>query len=867
MFDLEKSIKSWLRLFQKHRAFNHGAIREMELHLRDHIDDLLTQGYTQQQAFDLAVKEFGEIKPMAKEAYWSQRPKSNNNFFIHTTMLKNYFKIAVRNFIKHKFYTFVNVLGLTVGLSTVFMIGLFVSDELGFDQFHEKKELLYRVVENQYYDGQPVFPVAVTPDALGPSLYEEYPEIVHFTRASGQNYNFQLGDLKIAESNGYMVDEQFFEMFSFPIIKGTAADFKEKHNTLILTKDLSDKYFPDEDPIGKSIKLSGEDFVISAVMENVPKNSHLYFTYLTNFEKSISENPGRATNWRSNGIYTYVELSEQADLTEVNKKVINQIKKNSEGSITDIYLQPITDIYLGDVDFVVEVSRKSQMIYVQIFSIVAVFILLISCINFMNLSTARSAKRAKEVGLRKTIGAQRSQLIFQFLSESVLLTMTAVLLSVLLVALVLPSFNQLANKDFVIQELLTAESGFRLALGILLVAIATGLIAGSYPALFLSSTKPIDTLNAQSITLKRGAGLRKALVIFQFIISIVLVIGTIAIYQQLSFIQNVDLGYNKENIIYTSAPSSQVKLLTNELRGQPGIINVGRSSHHPAYVLSSSSGFIWPGQNADETFLFHYMGMDEHYPATMEMNILEGRSFLEADTATVMINEKAKAMMGLENPVGQTITAFGEQRIVGVIEDFNFKSIHSEIEPMVIFKFDRMNRVYVKYEPSQKDAIVATLENSWNKIFPEREFSYDFLEEDFQELYEAEQRTSTLSTYFAILAIIVSCLGLFGLVSYAMEQRMREIGIRKVLGASVSNLFVLLTGDFTKLILISLVISMPLGWYAMNQWLNGFAYHIELSIGMFVLSAFSALVITLLTVSYQSIRASTNNPVRALRNE
>jgi len=867
MFNLEKAIKSWLKSFRKHRAFNTGAIREMELHLRDHIDDLVHEGFDEKAAFERAVSSFGDIKPMAKEAYWSQRPKAGKNSLINTTMLKNYLKITVRNFWKHKFYTFVNVLGLTVGLTTVFMIGLFVNDELMFDKFHEHKDELYRVVENQYYDGQPVFPVAVTPIALGPSLYEEFPEIINFTRATQENFQFEQDGRKQSERSGYMVDEGFFDMFSFPVINGSVEGFRDKINTLVLTRNLAEKYFPDTDPIGKTIILNGKSHVVDAVVENVPKNSHLFFTYLVNYQRFLTERPERANNWNSNSLYTYVQLNKGASLEAINEKVIGQIKKNNESSATDIYLQPVTNIYLGEVDFVVEVSRKGEMIYVQIFSIVAIFILLISCINFMNLSTARASKRAKEVGLRKTIGAQRGQLIFQFLSESVLLSMIAVVLSVFLIALLLPSFNLLTNKEFVFTELFLADSSLKMAVGIVLVAFITGLFAGSYPAVFLSATKPISTLNAQSITVKQGAGLRKVLVIFQFVISIVLIIGTMMVYKQLNYIQNVDLGYEKDNIIYTSAPGEQSEVLATELRNQPGVVDVGLSSSHPGYVMSSTSGFVWPNQNPDENILIHYMSMDHRYMDAMKMNILEGRGFLPTDSAVLIINEKAKEVMGLENPVGLTMTARGERRIVGVVKDFNFKSIHTPIEPMVIILRKNLNRVYIKYAPEYEDRIAATVQSTWQEIFPEREINYYFLDQDFQEMYDAEKRTSLLSTCFAVLAIIISCLGLFGLVSYAMEQRLKEIGIRKALGASVGNLFVLLTGDFTKLVFISLVISVPISWFAINGWLENFAYHITISWWVFVVSAIAAMGITLLTVSYQSIKASRTNPVKALRHE
>lgn len=856
-----------MRLFRKHRGFDHGAIREMELHLRDHIDDLISEGKTEKAAFELAVQEFGEIQPMAQEVYWSQRPKSNNTI-INTAMLKNYIKITVRNFMKYKFYTFVNVFGLTVGLSIVFLIGLFVNDELNFDRFHENADDLYRVVENQYYEGQPVFPVAVTPIALGPSLLEEYPEVLAFTRVSNEDYLFESGERKILERDGIMVDEHFFDMFSFKILSGNVVGFKDKLNALILTEQLAQKYFPEEDPVGQGIKLGGEEFIISAVIQDVPKNSHLEFNFILNYENFLAENPETANNWGSNRLYTYVQLSSQANLDNINEKIQGHIKRNLENSVTDIYLQPLTDIYLGEVDFVVEVQRKGRMIYVQVFSIVAFFILLISCINFMNLSTARSAKRAKEVGLRKTIGAHRKQLIFQFLSESVILTLIAVVLSVGLVALLIPSFNELTNKTFDLSTLFDAQSGVLLVVGVLFIALVTGISAGSYPALFLSSIKPVLTLNSQVINIKQGAMLRKVLVVFQFVISVVLIIGTTAVYKQLRYIQNADLGYNKENIVYTTVGASKSKLFADKLRAQPGVVNAGLSNRHPAYVLSSSSGFEWPGQNPDENILFHFMGVDEHYMSTMQMSVIEGREFLEADTSVVMINQRAKEMMGLEDPVGKTMGSFyGEVRIVGVVNDFNFKSIHSEIEPIVIFKQDRLNRVYVKYADTHQGAIAGTMKTVWDEVFPDKEFHFDFLQQDFDELYNAEERTSRLSTYFAILAVMISCLGLFGLVSYATEQRTREIGIRKALGASVKTLFLLLTKDFTRLVLISLFVSVPLGWYAMNSWLDNFAYHTDLGIGIFVLSAVAALAITFVTVSYQSIKASTSSPVKALRNQ
>ncbi len=831
--------------------------------MRDHIDDLISEGHSEKSAFKEAVREFGDIKPMAREEYWNLTLKSNLN----AAMIKNYLKITFRNFRKHKSYAFVNIFGLTIGLAIVLLIGLFVSDELSFDTFHENKDNLYRVVENQYYAGQPVFPVAVTPTALSPSLPAEFPEIVKSTRVAMDADQFELGDSKIMEGGGIMVDEDFFEMFSFQMIDGSIPSFVENLNGLILTEELASKYFPSKNPIGELIRLNGEDHEVMGIMKNVPKNSHISFKYIKNFENYLASNPDRANNWGSNWLYTYVQLDPTAVLDTVNNKIIGQIKANNETSVTDIYLQPLTDIYLGEVDFTVETDRKGEMMYVQIFIIVALFILLISCINFMNLSTARSAKRAKEVGLRKTVGAARNQLVTQFLTESIIFTLIAVILAVVIVALLLPSFNQLTSKEFNLQMLVDPEFGIRLGIIVIVSALVTGLLAGSYPAAFLSSIQPILTLNAQNVTIKQGAGLRKLLVIVQFVISVVLIIGTLVVYKQLQFIQNVNLGYNKDHVIYTFVPNGQSTSFANEVRNQRGVRSVARSNRHPAYVLSSSAGFEWSGKDPNETLLFHYMGIDEYYVSTMELRIKEGRDFFHTDTSAVMINERALEMMGLEDPIGQTISAFGERTIVAVLENFNFKSIHSTIEPIIVFMIPEPSRVYIKYDPIEEENIAATLDGIWKEFFPNNESDFYFLDKDFNELYEAEQRTSKLSTYFAILAILISCLGLFGLVSYAIEQRTKEIGIRKVLGASVPKLFVLLTTDFTKLVMISLTVSLPIGWFSMNKWLDNYAYRVDLSIWIFVFAAAIALLIALVTVSYQSVRASIRNPVQALRSE
>ncbi len=861
MFNLEESIKNWLTSFYRFNAFQHGSIEEMEQHLRDHIEDLIDDGLSEQEAFDKATKSFGSAESIAIDQHKSNKPIHNS----HSAMYLNYLKIAVRSFSKHKSYATLNILGLTMGLIIVLLIGLFVSDELSFDQFHKKKDQLFRVVENQHYAGQPLFPVAVTPTALGPALESEYPEVLNFMRYTQNSYVFRQGENKITENGGIMADGSLFEMFSFELLDGDISSFSENLNGLVLNENLAEKYFPNGTPVGKEIELDGENYEVLAVAKNVHGNSHIEFDYVTNFEKYLQEDTSRASNWASNWLYTYVELDPQADLSNLNDKIIGLIKTNLSKSVSDIYLQPLLDVYLGEVDFTAEVSTKGEMMYVKIFTIVAIFILLISCINFMNLSTARSAKRAKEVGLRKTVGASRRELILQFLSESMIMAFFASILAVAIVIILLPVFNQITGKSFDLAYIFSLENGMRLVVVVVASALLTGLLSGIYPAFVLSNIQPLRTLNKYASG-RRGEWLRKALVIFQFTISVILITGTWVVYSQFSFIQNVDLGYDKDHVIYMFV-NDQRKVFAEEVRKISGVENVGLSNRHPGYVMSSTSAFDWPGKNPDESILMHFMGVDENYIPTMKLRINEGRNFLALDSTTVMINERAKELMGIKNPIGQTITAYGERKIVGVVDDFNFKSIHNKIEPIVIFKLDAPPRAYIKYDPRQEEKIQSEIEQVWNRMYPNQEFNPYFLDRDFNEMYEAEKRTGSLSTYFAILAIFVSCLGLYGLVAYAVEQRKKEIGIRKVMGASVSRLFLLLSTDFTRLVIFSLILALPIGWVVMDQWLDNFAYRINLSIWVFLSSGAVTIVLAIATVSYQTLKASYDNPVNSLRDD
>ncbi|MEO1053075.1 MAG: ABC transporter permease [Bacteroidota bacterium] len=786
-------------------------------------------------------------------------------------MIRNYFKIALRNLTRQFTYSLINILGFTAGITSVLLIMMYVVDETSYDKFHQHSDRLYRVVENQYYDGQPVFPVAVTPGPLAPALKDEYPEIIKSTRLNFNTDIFRYKENSFTEE-GAFVDRDFMDMFSFPIVKGNADAMFDNINAMIISERLAKKYFADEDPIGKTINLNGNSEVeITAVMADLPTNSHIQLDYLLNTDRLRSFWAGMDTNWGSNTLYTYVQLSEQASVAEVDEKIKGQIKKNNESSVTDIYLQPMTDVHLSEVDFTADISGKGSMQYVKIFSIVAVFILLIACINFMNLATARSTRRAKEVGLRKAIGAHRSQLIFQFLGESMLVTAISIILSVLLVDILLPYFNTLSGKTLSLGIFSDWNAGLEFGLGLLAITLFIGILAGSYPAFYLSSFQPSGIIKGKVGSASKGKLFRRILVVIQFSVSIILIVGTFVVDSQLDFINRKNLGYAKDNIVYMPQVSNERETFKKEIERLPGTLSVSFTNQHPGYVESSTSGISWEGQNEEETMLIHYQAVDFDYLSTMQIELLDGRTFSKdnpADSVAVLINEEAARIMGFDEPIGQRLSTGVELNVIGVVKNFHFKSIHQKIEPLMLYYFpQRFSRTLIKVADGDPTETLAGIESVWQQFNPEEPFNYRFLDEDFDNMYRAEQTTAKLFNGFAMLAIIVSCLGLFGLASFTVEQRTKELGIRKVLGASVPRLFYSISADFTVLVVVALFIAVPGGWYLMDQWLESFAYSADISVWIFIAAAFIAVIIALLAVSYQSLKAAKTNPVDALRSE
>jgi len=785
-------------------------------------------------------------------------------------MFRNYLKVALRNIIRHKGYTFLNIFGLAIGMACCILIGLWVLDELNYDRFHENASSICRVESNQNFSGRTLH-IYWTPHPLGPALKAEIPEIKNSTRA--QNLGPQLiryEDKAFEEYFAWSVDPSFLEMFSFPMIRGAAENSLSGTSSLVITERLAAKFFGDENPVGKMINVAqSADFTVTGVLKDIPRNSSLQFDALIPY-KYLDSIGGTNDNFTDNQTYTWVQLHSGVSPREASAKIRGFVRQKVPRSLMVLELLPLTKVHLYSYSGY-EKNLAVQSVY--LFSVIAIIVLIIGCINFMNLSTARSANRAKEVGLRKVVGALRSQLVRQFYAESILFALIALGLAVAAVSFVLPAFGSLAGKEMS----WNATGAGVLALGLAGIALLTGLVSGSYPALFLASFKPVSTIKGK---LKSGTGnavFRRILVVVQFFLSAALIIGTGVVSKQMTFIKNRNLGWNKEQVVAIpirsySLPS--LEALKAELANTPGILNVAVATQKPSYTSWSSSGFDWEGKDPSLKVDVTYMGADDGYVDTMGMTIAQGRNFSKEfptdKTESFLINEELARLMGYENPIGKSFS-FWEQKgkIVGVIKDFHFQPLRRKIEPLVIqwADLDWTNFLFLRLAPEGISEILGTVRRTWEKILPNIPFSYQFLDEDFARMYRSEERTGTLLKIFTAMAILVACLGLFGLASFGAEQRTKEIGIRKVLGASVPGIVVLMCREFLVLIGLANLIAWPVAYFAAKDWLNNFAYRTQIPAVFFVGALIISLVIGLMTVIYKAIRAASANPVESLRYE
>jgi len=807
--------------------------------------------------------------------YWGQILKSipsclNDFFFWRSKMLKNYIKTALRNIIRHKGYSFINITGLAIGMACCLLICLWIQDELSFDRFHAHTQSLFRVEFDQNYSGKD-FHVNVTPYPMARALEAEIPEIEYASRYSGMGELLFRSDEKIFyEDNVKAVDPAFLEMFSFPLIRGNKATALTDPNSLILSQTAAQKYFGREDPIGKILKVNNRtDFIITGVMEDVPPNSSLSFDMLVSF-KLLEISGGTNDQWDNNEIPTFVKLSSGADPYATGVKIRELVSRHSNVEDLTFSLNSLTRIHLYSHSGFDTGPRASQ--YVYIFSVIAFFVLLIACINFMNLATARSARRAKEVGIRKVVGAGRSDIVRQFYGESLIFTLISLGIAVALVIIVLPFFNSLTGKSIALNLI----NYWQLLTGLAAVAVFTGWISGSYPALFLGSFQPIRTLKGKLKSGPKNVFFRRTLVIIQFSLSISLIIGTGVVLSQLDFLKTKKMGYDREHTIYIPMRGVDRGLypqLKAELERYPGLLGVSGAQHRPSAIRSNTSGSDWEGKDPELDVSTFMTRVDYDYFKTMDIPFVDGRSFSREFTTdeqnAYIVNEEVIQMMDVESPLAIRFGLWGNDgKIIGVVKNFHFSSLKRAIEPLVIMlNTEVINYVLIRLQTENIQPSLAFIEKTWQGIIPDFPFEFRFLNTDFDRLYRGEERMSDILKYFAILAVFIACLGLLGLASFAAEQRTKEIGIRKVLGATSSQVAYLIYKEFVLLLGIAILISWPVSYLVMRGWLHDFAYRAGINVVVFFMAALAAVLSAFLTVGYQALKASRSDPVRALRYE
>ena len=789
-------------------------------------------------------------------------------------MIKNYLKIAFRNIIRHKAFAAINIAGLAIGMACSIFILLWVQNELSYDRFNKNANEIYRIAARA---GD--FKVAINPAPMVADLQAKMPVIKNTVRLATSSNVFEVGDRKFEEKRVFYADSTFLQVFSYRLLKGDRASVLNRPDAVLITEDLAKKYFGHEDALGKILrKDNNKDVIVTGILANIPSNSHLQFDCILPMS-SIAQTNDNIKNqvWDNFDFYAYVQLDKtsgpsSANIAKFNKQMDDIYKTHvSEKTLkVNFWLQPLTAIHLHS-NYQVDLPGHGNIQYVNIFFVVALFILSVACINFMNLATARSARRAKEVGLRKVVGAGRKQLIGQFLGESMLISFVSLILATGIVWLLLPLFNDLAGKKLSIHLL-----DSRIITILATIALATGLISGSYPALFLSGFQPVKVLKGNVKTMGGNLIFRNGLVVVQFVVSIMLLAGTAIVYRQLNFIKSMNLGFDKSNLLYLPMAGemwNKQQALKAELKQNPLTSNYAITSDLPVDLASGTVNVHWEGKDPKSQVVFPTLMVDEGFFNVFQMKILSGRVFspeFKSDSTNFIVNEKAVQVMGMKvsNAVGKSLSLWDNKgTIIGVVKNFNYKPIQQPIEPMILALNRWGGTAVIRTQPGKTEATIKALGKISADLNPGYPFSYGFLDQDLANQYKGEQRMGSLFNVFAVLAIFISCMGLYGLSAFMAEQRTKEIGVRKVLGASVFKVVYLLSTGFTKLILIAVVIAVPLAWFAINSWLKSFAFRVNADWMVFLIASLAALAIAWLTVSYESIKAAIANPVKSLRNE
>jgi ABC-type antimicrobial peptide transport system permease subunit len=782
-------------------------------------------------------------------------------------MIRNYLKIALRNIKRHATYSILNIIGLAIGMASTILILLWVQDEWSYDRYFKNADDLYRVIENQNLSGGGSSMIVPTPGALAAALKEEYPEIIRSSRCCPNPLTLKKGD-EFIEETVESVDKDFLKMFDIEFVRGDINTALNDPHNIVITEETAKKYFGNEDVIGKTLASRGYVVTVTGVVKSMPHNSHIRFNFLVPIEW-LTDLGGHINGW-SERFNTYIELKKGTDSKIVDKKILDFIKKHNKESNSEIFLQNIKKIHLfSSGKYLADDYGTGDITYVRILSLIAVFILIIACINFLNLSTAQSARRAREIGVRKVAGANKGKIVVQFLGESLMIVLVAHVIAMIFVELLLPGFNTLIGKQLTVNY---QSAG--LYIGLFSVVLFSVLMAGSYPAFYLSSLKPLDIIKGVINKNPGNAGFRRVLVIFQFSLSILLIICTLVIETQLKYMQNKKLGFNKDNIGYFMFPTRpgdpKLESLKKELSNNPDILSVTKA-WNPFYNEGTRNGFTWAGKKVSDDVYFHVLGADVDYAKTYKLEIKEGRFFsseFSTDNTAIVINEEAVEILDFKNPIGETITSPGgsKLKIIGVVKDFHIQSLHYKIGPLIM-QIGASNNFYIKMKRDKITSTVESIKKTFKSFNPGLPIEFHFLDDDYNNLYRTEQRMGKIFGYFSFLAIIISCLGLIGLSSFMTERRTKEIGIRKINGAKSIEIFSLLSREYIIWVIISIVIACPIAWYAMNKWLQNFAYRIGLGWWVFALAGSIALFIALLTVSFQSYRAAGKNPVDALRYE
>jgi putative ABC transport system permease protein len=823
------------------------------------------------EEFTDVVEERGRFR--ASAWYWLQVLIYLPSFFKTSTywsliMFKNYLKVGLRNLRKHKGYGIINIAGLAAGMAVCILILLWVQDEASYDRFNAEADHIYRVCFSDLWSGNRV-KFSSTPTGIGPALKQDFSEIIESSRLYRMNHILiGYGGKRIVEEYVFFADPSLFEIFSFPFVQGDPRSALDDPKSVVISEQAAVKYFGSSDPVGKTLTVgSSTDFMVTGVFQDIPKNSHLRFEIVLPFTylKELGIDLQQWTNW---SYYTYILQHPESRMIEDRRLTEYYQSRTSGFENVQMHLLPLKDIHLRS-QAIGGIGADGDIKYVYVFSLIAFFVLLIACINFMNLSTAKSGIRAKEVGMRKVVGARRRDIVRQFLGESILQAFVSLFLALVLVKSLLPLFNQITAKELS----LDLTSNLFLYFGLLGIAVFTGILSGSYPALFLSSFHPVAVLKGSgSKQAKARTAFRKVLVITQFSLTIAMIIGTIIVYNQIRFMRDKKLGFDQDHLVVFSLTRSLMEncdAFKQEILRNPSILEATLASSRQFHGMHS---VLWKGDTADRNVRLFMNYVDRDYCETFGMEMVEGRFFsreFSGDKDNFVLNETAVKAMGLEDPIGKPVTIFEQKgTVVGVIKDFHFETLGQKIGALCLIAPGKgFCYLFARISPQNLDTTLRYMKGAWEKFDTHYPFHYQFFDDDFDSLYRSERRIGTIVKYFAALAVFISCLGLFGLAAFMAERRTKEIGIRRVLGASSVEIVALLSKEFAKWVLVSNVIAWPVAYFIMNRWLQNFAYRTEIGAGIFLVSAGLTLGIALLTVSFQSVKAAAANPVDSLRYE